>query len=191
VTSSNEKANERRRKRYAEDPEYRETQLARRRARYPLHKDAINERRRHRYATDPDYRVTRLKKDSVRARRSSLKNAYGISLEDCARLLVRQGGVCAICLKAPAERLCVDHCHATGKVRGLLCRTCNVGLGCYRDDPSLVTAAAAYLRKAKTAQRRSRPSPWGGLIGSIGAEMPCTCTEVSKNRKIRRMTSKN
>jgi Recombination endonuclease VII len=138
VTSSNEKANERRRKRYAEDPEYRETQLARRRARYPLHKDAINERRRHRYATDPDYRVTRLKKDSVRARRSSL---------------------CAICLKAPAERLCVDHCHATGKVRGLLCRTCNVGLGCYRDDPSLVTAAAAYLRKAKTAQRRSRPSP--------------------------------
>ena len=135
--------------------------------------------------------VTRLKKDSVRARRSSLKNAYGISLEDYARLLVRQGGVCAICLKAPAERLCVDHCHATGKVRGLLCRTCNVGLGCYRDDPSLVTAAAAYLRKAKTAQRRSRPSPWGGLIGSIGAEMPCTCTEVSKNRKIRRMTSKN
>ena len=65
--------------------------------------------------------------DPVKALGWSLKRTYGISLEDCA-ILARQGGVCAICLRQPPKRLCIDHCHATAKVRGLLCRTCNVGL---------------------------------------------------------------
>jgi Recombination endonuclease VII len=150
VTSSNEKQNEKRRKRYAEDPEHRERHLARSLAHYHAHKDAITEGLRHRYATDPEFRQKRLKKNPATARRTSLKSLYGISLEDYARLLAEQGGVCAICLRQPAERLCVDHCHATGKVRGLLCRTCNTGLGCYRDDPSLLTTAAAYLTKASS-----------------------------------------
>ena len=80
----------------------------------------------------------------------SLKRTYGISLEDYARLLARQGGVCAICLRQPPKRLCIDHCHATAKVRGLLCRTFNAGLGFYRDYAALMTAAAAYLRKASS-----------------------------------------
>jgi Autographiviridae endonuclease VII len=63
-------------------------------------------------------------------------------------LLARQGGVCGICGKAPQEPLCVDHSHATGRVRGLLCRKCNTALGSFDDDVSVMAAGIAYLRKA-------------------------------------------
>ena len=43
----------------------------------------------------------------------------------------------------------VDHCHATGKVRGLLCHPCNAGLGFYRDDPRLMREAAAYIERSR------------------------------------------
>jgi hypothetical protein len=112
-----------------------------------------NERRRRRYAEDPEYRerhLARNRVDSVKALGWSLKRRYVISLQDYARLLARQGGVCAICLRQPPKRLCIDHCHATAKVRGLLCRTCNTGLGFYRDDAALLTAAAAYLRNSSS-----------------------------------------
>jgi Recombination endonuclease VII len=74
-----------------------------------------------------------------------------MSPQDYETLFARQGGVCAICIRPSAEPLCVDHCHATGKVRGLLCRTCNTGLGHYKDDQRLTAAATAYLRKAARA----------------------------------------
>ena len=145
MTSRSQKQNERRSKRHPEDPD-RETKLARRRARYHLHKDAINERVRCRYATDPEFRLKR-KKDPVKARGAELKIRYGVSLEDYATLLARQFGVCAICLRQLAQRLCVDHCHASGKIRGLICRACNCALGLLRDDANVAIAAAAYLRK--------------------------------------------
>jgi hypothetical protein len=63
-------------------------------------------------------------------------------------LLARQGGVCGICGKAPQEPLCVDHSHATGRVRGLLCRKCNTALGSFDDDVSVMAAGIAYIRKA-------------------------------------------
>jgi hypothetical protein len=75
VTSSNEKENEKRRKRYAEDPEYRETELARKRAHYQLQRDAINAGLRHRYATDPEFRLKR-KKDPVKARAAELSRSF-------------------------------------------------------------------------------------------------------------------
>ncbi|MCP4994783.1 MAG: hypothetical protein GY934_13530 [Gammaproteobacteria bacterium] len=43
--------------------------------------------------------------------------------------------------------LAVDHCHRTHAIRGLLCRTCNSGIGLLKDDPTIVAKAAAYLRK--------------------------------------------
>ena len=89
--------------------------------------------RRLRVATDPGYR------DKERARR------YGLSLDDYRAMLTRQGNACAICRK-PNAHLCIDHCHATGRVRGLLCNKCNTGLGCYDDDPGLMEAATAYLK---------------------------------------------
>jgi Recombination endonuclease VII len=60
-------------------------------------------------------------------------------------MVAKQNGLCAICKRKPAKKLCVDHCHATGIVRGLLCRKCNTGLGCYEDNPTFLRSATAYL----------------------------------------------
>lgn len=72
---------------------------------------------------------------------------YGLRRGEFASLLEEQGGLCKICFRVdPAGRnLAVDHDHATNKVRGLLCSSCNIGLGNFRDNPSLLRAAALYL----------------------------------------------
>jgi hypothetical protein len=71
---------------------------------------------------------------------------YGISVLEYELRLALQGGVCAICKEKPKRWLFVDHCHRTGKVRGLLCGNCNSGLGFYQDNPRLTLAATTYLR---------------------------------------------
>jgi hypothetical protein len=73
-----------------------------------------------------------------------LRRRYGITAEEADALLEGQGGVCAICKVAPAGH--VDHDHATGAVRALLCFNCNGGLGQFKDDPLLLHAAAYYVQ---------------------------------------------
>lgn len=69
-------------------------------------------------------------------RRQSLARAYKLSEKQFNRRWSKQGGRCAICRSWPISRpLNVDHCHKTGKVRGLLCTRCNVKLGKWRDNP--------------------------------------------------------
>jgi len=77
----------------------------------------------------------------------NLKRKYGLSEDDYMKMLKRQGGVCAICRKRPrrGENLCVDHSHTSPVVRGLLCKKCNMGLGLFNDDASLLARAARYL----------------------------------------------
>src|SRR5262245_46852688 len=140
--------NERRRKRYAEDPEYRESKLASNYARH-LHK----------WLTDPEYREKERARHRKKARRIQLKATYGISPEDYKRMLERQGGLCAICKKKSDETLCVDHCHRTRKLRSLLCRKCNIGLGCFDDDPALLRAAAAYVENWQAEAQGPRCPP--------------------------------
>jgi hypothetical protein len=74
---------------------------------------------------------------------------YGISINDYYLILGMQGGVCSICgsidPKFGRKYFCVDHCHSTGKVRGLLCHTCNLGLGHFDDSLQLIQSAQAYL----------------------------------------------
>lgn len=84
-------------------------------------------------------------RDSERERH--LKRKYGITLADYAELLKRQGGCCAICRRSePASKtLDVDHCHATGRVRGLLCTSCNRMIGHSFDNPETLARAATYL----------------------------------------------
>lgn len=61
-------------------------------------------------------------------------------------LLAAQRGVCAICGRAPNGRAHhIDHSHSTGKIRGVLCMNCNQGLGHFKDDPTLLGQAIAYL----------------------------------------------
>jgi len=96
-------------------------------------KDEINEHWRGKYRTDPEFR------ERVKERARQISNdAYDV-------LFARQGGVCAICKKKYHRRLHADHCHVTGKLRGLLCSKCNTGLGLYNDDADRLLAAVAYL----------------------------------------------
>lgn len=79
-----------------------------------------------------------------------LKKKYGMSLTEYNEMLDSQGGVCKICNKPTAndKRLCVDHCHKTLKVRGLLCNGCNLVLGKINDDVNLLRSAIDYLEKS-------------------------------------------
>ena len=80
-------------------------------------------------------------------RDTDLKKKYGITLDDYNAMLEAQGGVCAICGNTctTGKSLAVDHCHATGRVRGLLCGVCNRVLGYMKDDVALFRRAAEYL----------------------------------------------
>jgi hypothetical protein len=82
-------------------------------------------------------------KQSARARQSK----YGISPIEFAALLEQQAGLCAICCEpmVPGKQTHVDHNHSTGEVRGLLCNSCNVGVGMFKDDFIRLTSAVAYL----------------------------------------------
>lgn len=74
-----------------------------------------------------------------------VKCLYGVDYDE---LVAKQDGKCAVCGTGPGKfRLAVDHCHATGKVRGLLCVTCNLAAGYLRDNPELVRRLADYLEK--------------------------------------------
>lgn len=73
-----------------------------------------------------------------------LRSKYGLDVAAVERMTKVQSGRCLICGTTPGQ-LVVDHCHVTGKVRGLLCRNCNIGLGFLQDDPQLARRAADYL----------------------------------------------
>jgi|ERR1700722_2869675 len=79
---------------------------------------------------------------------------YGISPKKYAEMLLEQKGCCAICekpetriLRGVVQTMCIDHDHSTGKVRALLCNSCNSGIGMLQEDPNLMIRAAAYIRK--------------------------------------------
>ena len=147
--SHKEELRARHQRRWKSDPAYRESIRAARRRYRESHKEELRERHRRRWEVDPVYR------ENVRAARRRFKVVYGISLEDYDVMLERQNGACAICGRKPNERLAVDHCHATGTVRGLLCAKCNSGLAFYQDNPERLLAAIAYLEASsgdETAQ---------------------------------------
>jgi hypothetical protein len=81
--------------------------------------------------------------------RYHLQHTYGISLDKYNRLCEKQHNRCAICFRAHPghKRLCVDHSHTTGKVRGLLCHNCNLMLGVYNDSILVLQAVIRYLEK--------------------------------------------
>lgn len=78
-----------------------------------------------------------------------IKKTYNFSYDQYEQMFDSQGGKCAICESKmgnnKTSRLFVDHCHDTMRVRGLLCGSCNVGLGHFRDSPKLLRKALNYL----------------------------------------------
>lgn len=83
-----------------------------------------------------------------------LKRDFGITLADYNALYTKQRGLCGICGEPErgvskygvAIQLAVDHCHVSGNIRKLLCRSCNVGLGNFKDDVKLMRKAIKYLK---------------------------------------------
>jgi hypothetical protein len=101
----------------------------------------------------------RIRKQSPRAReldreykrRHVLRRKYGITAQIKVEMLSSQGEGCAICFKPLTYSSGhVDHDHSTGKVRGILCLTCNAGLGQFGDSKKLLMAALSYLDKSAT-----------------------------------------
>lgn len=125
----------------AKNKEYHETNKDKRRAQMKEY-DAANKDKRKEY--NKEYHETN--KDN--RREYNLLKKYGISLNDYNILFNKQNGCCKICgvnellLKGS---LCVDHCHSTGKVRGLLCKACNLMIGNAKDDINTLNSAIIYL----------------------------------------------
>lgn len=106
-------------------------------------KNCTNGANLNRYKTSEKTRAAH----SKAARKYSLQKFYGITQEEYDLMYQQQGGKCRICrCEEGGRRFHVDHCHNTNKVRGLLCNLCNKGLGCFKDNTSILEEAIKYLR---------------------------------------------
>lgn len=155
------------------DPEYMRAYRARNRdkiaARKQATKERDNARRRENYAKNPE-RIKAADKRSYyrnveahraasrqwhtdhpgRQRAAKIQHKYGITPAQHADMFLRQNGCCAICRNEfGAKREHIDHDHANGAIRGLLCSGCNTGLGHFKDDTGFLAAAIEYLRRAR------------------------------------------
>jgi hypothetical protein len=82
-----------------------------------------------------------------------LRRKYGLNRCDYEVIVETQDGRCAVCAETLTTRqhTHVDHCHETGRVRGILCKNCNNGLGMFRDRPDILRTAAEYLERGQVA----------------------------------------
>lgn len=97
------------------------------------------------------YRKKRVLELRSRVRAYQMHKKYRISPEDYTTMLSSQGGVCAVCggVNPSGRRLAIDHCHSTGKVRGLLCTNCNLICGHAGDSTEILEGVIKYLRNSK------------------------------------------
>ena len=147
-------------------------------------KDKRNQVARVKYKNDPEYRNKRIKQATEHRQtplgkvmsRLRINNHYAKEKnyskcnENAKIILERFTGFCDIC-KSPydLDKLVIDHDHKTGEFRGWLCSACNTGLGYFRDDPSLLTFAIAYLYKTGTVKNpveQSKETNPKDIIGS-------------------------
>lgn len=87
-----------------------------------------------------------MEKKLIRKTRQEIRRyriMYGLTIDEIEKIKVKQNYLCLICKKE--RKLCVDHCHNTGKVRGLLCGSCNRALGLMNDDKNIIKKAYEYL----------------------------------------------
>lgn len=80
-----------------------------------------------------------------RLKRNRLKTRYNLTPEDVMGILNSQSNQCAIC-SVVLNSYHIDHCHNTNKVRGILCSSCNMGLGLFKDDTKVLQSAIKYLK---------------------------------------------
>ncbi len=125
-----------------------------------IHREQINAKAKERRKNDPEYRKRMIEKTEryiarnrekvlLYKKKHNLEKNHGLSWETYEVILKSQNNACAICEKRnqPKRRFAVDHDHKTGRVRGLLCDKCNLGLGHFGDDISLFKQVIFYLKK--------------------------------------------
>lgn len=130
---------------YRNDPKWGEAKRARARQHYYDNKEKYNARAK-------QWKLDHPEEAREINRRNQLWERFGINAAQYDTMLAAQGGRCAICREFTPEHhrvkhLSVDHDHATGEVRELLCGACNAGLGGFRDRIDLLGNAIVYIRK--------------------------------------------
>lgn len=149
----------------AEDPAYREKRNAASRAWYAANRETQREKNRIRIAElrakDPqlfkeranEWMRTHRDRTKQHQRKKYLKSAYGIAPDVVASMFDSQAGLCAICCcrlgSDSKSAMHIDHDHATGVVRGLLCVRCNIGIGMFDENADSFQRAIAYLKRGK------------------------------------------
>lgn len=114
--------------------------------------DRVKELNRQWHAANVGHRAEYNRDYYRRAKRSMhLNKKFGLTEDQYDTMLIAQNNHCATCLEPDRsnKRLAVDHCHKTGKIRGLLCANCNRGIGLFEDDPELMQKAIDYLKRSK------------------------------------------
>lgn len=109
-----------------------------------LNKEHIRDKKKTYYTTKPHIQKS-----------IYLRLKYNLTIEQYESMLIAQDYKCAACSSTSVEHnryksLCVDHDHATGKVRGLLCHPCNTAIGAAKENVDRLETCAAYLRKHKS-----------------------------------------
>jgi len=129
---------------------FKEKEKEKNRNNYQKNKSRILEtkkRNREKFREEYNFKRREQRKSALEKPTLYLKK-YGITKEDFDKMLEIQQGVCAICSNQErGKRLSVDHCHKTGKVRGLLCSSCNTSLGRFNDDTKIMLKAISYIEK--------------------------------------------
>jgi hypothetical protein len=101
-------------------------------------------------ARSRQWALSNQEKKKLNSRKSHLKRKYNMSLEDEKKLIDNQKNKCAICnieMITEQSKFHIDHCHNSGKVRGVLCNSCNTGLGMFKDSQEYLKSAVKYLKK--------------------------------------------
>lgn len=96
-----------------------------------------------------EYKKNNIEKYKLYHNKYVMNKRFGISIETYTEMFNRQNGVCAICnlKEKSSKRMAIDHCHKTGKIRGLLCSWCNRAIGLLKDDVNLLKNSITYLTK--------------------------------------------
>jgi hypothetical protein len=104
------------------------------------------------------YRKKNLAALKAKSKEQRVRREYGLTLEDVAVMQAAQGGRCAICDRLPSKgnRMHIDHCHSSGVVRGLLCRSCNMYLGTIEARAAQIPAFLNYLEQHRKPECESQ-----------------------------------